>query len=254
MSSKAAERIRSLQEKAQQDPGTYSINMVITGLDASLAGHVHGNPPEEFWGVLTEADEDYHISDDEASCQIEVDDSRTGSCDVSFHADEISGVVTVHGTAAVGGQVVSTDATITVEVPNLSLLPPLSTYKLTGDTDSHPVNHWAQSATLTEMQAIAEEFNRSLPDAETYRRLGVNDASLVLGGLFDVGFPWDNSAHMDHRNGVDIDIDQPRYDASGHAGPWVPCLSDIRLDNAIQKVLGRKGLLCESAGLKHINF
>ncbi|MGC8755300.1 MAG: hypothetical protein ACP5QW_02095, partial [bacterium] len=90
-----------------------------------------------------------------------------------------------------------------VGVEGLTSLVPSSYYRLTGQTQSHPDNHWAMEDVIGYIQQMASDYY-------TYYNaiLGINDMSLIFGGLFDYQANWDSvPGHKLHRLGRSVDID-----------------------------------------------
>lgn len=87
-----------------------------------------------------------------------------------------------------------------VIIPGLQELGPSPDYALIGQTGRHPSNHWATPAAAQSLQAIAREYRQATGD-----RLYLNDMSLSLGGLFDIGGQW-GPPHHEHRDGRQVDI------------------------------------------------
>lgn len=87
----------------------------------------------------------------------------------------------------------------------LDALPPYYSYQLVGETGSHPTNHYGTFSAVVRVQEICTEFY----NATGGLRAGVNDMSLPLGGLFDIGPPNGNfwqSPHTLHRRGLNADM------------------------------------------------
>ncbi|MFL6244593.1 MAG: hypothetical protein ACJ74H_01110 [Thermoanaerobaculia bacterium] len=65
------------------------------------------------------------------------------------------------------------------------------------------------------IELAASLYNESTAVAASNKgRLGVNDMSLPLGGVFDIKGTWGNS-HQTHRFGVDVDFDSSVFDSAG---------------------------------------
>ncbi len=128
-----------------------------------------------------------------------------GACTLTYTASEVGGGELLMAASGVDPTV--TDAQpITVRVPGLGHLAipfgPDASYRLTGQTPSHPVNHFGTSVTTERVVRIAAGY---LSDKEA--TLGINDMSLVNGGLFDINNRW-RPDHKLHRQGESIDIDR----------------------------------------------
>jgi hypothetical protein len=111
--------------------------------------------------------------------------------------------------AAVGGRVIvrgvsenAVDAvdTISVGVGGLVALAESAHDSLIGYRDEHPDNHWCAPAMVAALGALADSFY-----ARYSKRLGYNDMSLQLGGVFDLSQDW-KPPHDEHRTGTDVDL------------------------------------------------
>jgi hypothetical protein len=139
----------------------------------------------------------------------------------------------------------------------LAELPDPSTddhYLRKGQTDTHPVNHYGTTNTITQLKDIAKQYFK-----DTGRTLQINDISLPKGGLFDINANWKTS-HITHRTGTDADINVD--------SKW--CVNDTELRNLVDGLAeereNRPHLLCEnedhepvgdsdkSGKYKHIDF
>ncbi len=137
-----------------------------------------------------------------------------GWAHVMFRAPAASGPVEVHGSS--DGATAAVD-TIGVGLAGLVTLVASSSDSLIGGRAEHPDNHYGTPGMVALVSALADSLARrkvafdSLPD--TIRRasrfpakLGVNDMSLALGGLFDWRATW-APPHDEHRTGQNADID-----------------------------------------------
>ncbi|MBI4050917.1 MAG: hypothetical protein HY400_00265 [Elusimicrobia bacterium] len=128
-----------------------------------------------------------------------------GRLTATYTASEFGGLETIkaHLTDTPS---VSTSAALEVRVPGLALAPPSGTptmYEFTGQTSSHTANHFALIFTIAgATTAVVSYFNRTRGHI-----LGINDMSLILGGLFDLDGNW-RLPHSLHREGRSVDIDR----------------------------------------------
>jgi len=86
---------------------------------------------------------------------------------------------------------------------------------------------------MTKISSLAEDY--SLVTLLLNRRiesLGVNDMSLVNGGLFDIDADWD-TPHNLHRSGTSVDIDRSVELTGGQVAP-----TNLLLLNLLARVLG----------------
>ena len=155
----------------------------------------------------------------------------TGSCDVTWHPPEASGLYELKVYVDGEPDVANTQRFI-VGVDGLTSLVPSSYYRLTGQTPSHPDNHWAMEDVVGYIQQMASAFYLDNNNAT----LGINDMSLVYGGLFDIAADW-NIPHSLHRLGRSVDIDSHTETLDGH---W------LQVD---KEVISR---LCQEYGYGHL--
>lgn len=112
---------------------------------------------------------------------------------------------------------------LNVRVPYLSALSDGQYYDLTGQTSSHPNNHYGTSSTNTALPNIASDFAALYPNDPD---LDYNDMSLAKGGLFDIGPPYGsywNTPHSEHRVGKNCDLSNILSIPSSHR----PDLADV---------------------------
>jgi hypothetical protein len=113
--------------------------------------------------------------------------------------------------------------------------------------------------TLLELPFLAKDFF----DLSGGLRIGVNDMSLPLGGVFDI-IPTNWVAdHIEHRDGTDVDINRPVDPVTGNR---IDCEQNFALRFAVDQRLAplERGdelnknrltaLLCESEGRQHIDM
>ncbi len=162
------------------------------------AGHLHASHPRPT-GVLQDLDRGQATD----RCTVKTFTDGLGSCAVAYRAGEISGLETVVGRAE--GFAEAT-ATVTVKVPGLQNLAVFSgsrIWRLTGERPGlHTDNHWTTDNTLAKAVLMAAQVYEDYAAS-----MGVNDMSLVWGGMFDIGGDWDGSFHRTHRLGTGVDID-----------------------------------------------
>jgi hypothetical protein len=143
-----------------------------------------------------------------------INTGASGVVKLNFVASEISGPVTITGTST---GVVKDTVGVRVKVSGLVALAPGAHYVFDGAIKGrHTDNHYGTPAALAAFQTFAE-----IVSGWTKEPIGINDISLVDGGLFDVGeeqnwTPWD-IPHGWHRIGTHADI-RTKY-ASGKAYP-----------------------------------
>ena len=169
----------------------------------TAVGHSHGIYPPDKAGKVSP--ETCTIPAGKIMCQTMV----------AYTSGEISGGEKIIATLVETQQEAS--ASISVLVKGLVLMPVSGlnpkVWRLTGHTGNHPNNHYGTPNTVTRIGAMATDyFNFS--DGFS---IGINDMSLIWGGLFDLGpdyggLFWSSPPHTYHRIGKSVDIDQPGVD------------------------------------------
>jgi hypothetical protein len=145
-----------------------------------------------------------------------VNTGATGKVKVTYTGGLVSGPVVIQGKS--DGVKEGAD-TILVGVPGLTQLLPSSTVGTVGATSIHPSSFWVTSEMWDALMEVADSFHTRYS-----RRVEYNDASLPLGGKFDLHSQWDTpdllcvftpaggaprnspgGCHSSHRAGRDID-------------------------------------------------
>lgn len=124
----------------------------------------------------------------------------TGTQYANYTSGAFSGtekiLATVNGTAVHA-------TTVKVQVPGLIALTANDQgyWSLTGQTGTHPHNHYGTTSTLGSVAGMAIAYYK-----KAGATLGINDISLEWGGLFDWKATW-SPPHSLHRKGTSVDID-----------------------------------------------
>jgi hypothetical protein len=150
------------------------------------------------------------------TCQI-----TGGTCSIQFTVAEVSGSYQIivkrddHKSQSV-------TVPITVGVPSLQALSNGSTYKLTGaKTGLHVLNHTGTQVLETNVQTVAKMYFNN--KGTSGQRLGINDMSLPVGGLFDISGAW-QVPHKLHRTGNSVDIDHNTFKGGQRPPVEIPLL------------------------------
>jgi hypothetical protein len=229
------------------DPGTYSVEVRVDSFDAEVAGHLHA-PVETFaFGTFSLSTPAAGVKPT-AECDIEVDFTRNGSCELTFEAGETSGVAMFVGEASLGS--VSREATtqLRVEIPGLvdlhGLLDPNAVgYLRFPDPDpkhSNAVAFFATPSAAAGARVMVEHHVQLTKDPVLHPEglaLLLNDCSLPLGGIFDMDANW-LIPHRTHRHGRSIDVNRSVLDRR-------------TLPNLTGTILGNRAVIeraCRSAG------
>lgn len=157
-----------------------------------------------------------------------------------------------------GKPISSVELPIDVKVPMLGVLGSSAEWRLTGSygepgvKSMHYNNHYGEAYTIDAMIAIVRKYFK-----KTGATLGINDMSLIWGGLFDIGNNWSSDpAHSWHRKGTSVDIDRYVWDTKENKYILILCEDDDKLQKIVEYYHGR--LICESKGeikgKKHIEF
>jgi hypothetical protein len=144
-----------------------------------------------------------------------------GKCEVIYTASEVAGIEIISAFSSATSSV-APKKELFVRVPNLVEIKPSSVYRLTGQTTSHPENHFLSSSVLSKFLSFTIVFNE-----EFNATLGFNDMSLEQGGLFDIGGNYGSfwaTPHKSHRKGTSVDIDQCALSSmAGNSNPQGTC-------------------------------
>lgn len=94
-----------------------------------------------------------------------------------------------------------------VGIRNLQSLQADPSYVLirSNSDQNHPANHYVTAIVQEKIQGLAQDYHGEFPNDPL---LHLNDASLIRGGLFDLGANWSSQprGHSTHRNGTDVDV------------------------------------------------
>jgi hypothetical protein len=150
----------------------------------------------------------------------------------SYTASVFGGAETI---VAISGSA-SGNVTLTVRIPNLLLLGTGTNYALIGTTPEHPLNHYGISAFNTGLANLAADYHNRFPALDV---IGINDMSLVRGGLFDIDANWQPD-HMTHRKGRNADI---RANSCFNRPNFIPDDTAVRM--AWLDFCGQNGITCQ---------
>ena len=140
---------------------------------------------------------------------------------------------------------------ILVKVPDLVQFGTGTYWNLTGTTSdtgkNHLSNHWCTKSMKDSLSAAIKDFHdfiRSDKGEGKDIKLGINDMSLELGGIFDLGGKWDlGGSHTFHRVGCSVDVDNAGVDLKENDpdNPKKKRLTDRgkQLEKSFQKFGGR---------------
>ena len=101
---------------------------------------------------------------------------------------------------------------------------PTSYSKCVGTVIRHPENHYAARSIMERLQQAIVRFfawSGTSSGGGRYLKLGINDMSLVNGGLFDICSDWE-PGHKSHRIGISVDIDSSAAELFENPGQFVP--------------------------------
>ncbi len=188
-----AEVVVSLTEPAPS--GGCTVNLSVEPAEYS-GGHSHyGNRPK---GSV-------------APDSISFSDGEVGVKTAKYIPSEVAGIEKIIAEIEGGGQ--SEEFGIEVRVPRLSSMAGGNYYRLTGQTTTHPINHYGTEYTVEKTQLMAKDFYKLFGAT-----LGINDMSLQWGGLFDIGPPYGSywiPPHKSHRKGTSVDVDRQGESPAG---------------------------------------
>ena len=126
-----------------------------------------------------------------------------GEVKVTFTPPAIAGIHTIKASCAnCTGSPASKE--VKVKVPDLVEMPPDTkvppSYTLVGQTANHASNHWFLRPSLDTLNKVVDTMFKT-----GWGTVGINDGSLIWGGLFDIKGGWSPS-HSEHRTGNEVDI------------------------------------------------
>ncbi|HKH49724.1 MAG TPA: hypothetical protein VKM72_34130 [Thermoanaerobaculia bacterium] len=131
----------------------------------------------------------------------------------SFTSPEISGFIDVKVSGSAPGYNITPGVfRLRIELPGLQSLAQGTNYLLVGQTKSHTSNHFGISGFNAKLAQLANLYTGEFPGG----KLGYNDMSLPLGGLFDWKATW-KSPHSEHRIGVNVDLPLRYFPAARRA-------------------------------------
>ena len=138
-----------------------------------------------------------------------------GEVKLTFTAPEVAGIHTVKATCATCSNSPAVKE-IKVKVPDLIQIPADTQtpprYVLVGQRSEHRKSHFVTEAGLDVLNQVIRAFARL-----GWGQVGINDASLEWGGMFDIEGKWlkpymnnkgkwVTGGHAEHRNGEQVDI------------------------------------------------
>ena len=138
-----------------------------------------------------------------------------GEVKLTFTAPEVAGIHTIKATCATCSNSPAAKE-IKVEIPDLIQIPADTQtpprYVLVGQTSGHRKNHFVSEGSWKALKLVVDTFL-----ALGWGQVGINDASLEWGGMFDIEGKWlkpymnnkgkwVTGGHAEHRNGEQVDI------------------------------------------------
>ncbi len=162
----------------------------------------------------------------QASCVATLDAQGKRSCTVTYFPFFVGGIETIAACISRPCAPGSADAQVPIRVEVLGLRNLAQIFqnlaredrkfRLTGQTRTHPDNHWGTRFTNSAIQVITQAYFELSGGAT----LGINDMSLPQGGLFDICGTWNPfdicppitrttppGGHQLHRTGTSVDFD-----------------------------------------------
>jgi hypothetical protein len=126
-----------------------------------------------------------------------------GEVRFKFNATPIAGIHTITATCSDCSNKTAVE-NLTVKVPDLVEMPPDTKvpprYTLVGQTANHSSNHWFTLSSRNTLYMVVDVMVKT-----GWGAVGINDGSLIWGGLFDIKGNWSPS-HSEHRTGNEVDI------------------------------------------------
>lgn len=146
-----------------------------------------------------------------------------GKLEVNYKSSKFGGIEKITAVSKKHPKVQSVSKDLTVRVPGMGPLGGNQYWRLTGSSDTtstkkckgekirHSKNHMATFSTAIRVAMLATAYYEKKKG-----RLGINDMSLPLGGLFDICSDWEKP-HGLHRVGKSVDIDRSAQSVSNPA-------------------------------------
>lgn len=221
---------------------TVSVQTDTNGVPDGNGGHLHtANRPQGKFACSSV----YDPGATSATCTLTTDNN--GQAPFIFLPTAVSGAHTITGTCT--GCSSTATAPVNVKVDNLITIPASPLYALSDSKgvigaipEKHTDNHYLTATALSKLNDLATLYTTKVdPKAILY----LNDASLVWGGLFDVGnTPW-SRPHAAHQTGTSLDI------RAANSGPnnegAVPATLFKKFIDEAQKKNFRIGLHCSTS-------
>lgn len=181
-------------------------SLTITEDAPFSGGHFHGSPttaPERIGGLRRSGDSG------NGSANLSGNTARS-AVSVDYLVPEVSGDVRLEilyspppGWYCAIPPDCLTMVVFNIGIPGLEPMPVSGEghWRLTGARTAHPDNHYGTPSTKTRVAGLARDYFEQAGIA-----IGINDMSLVRGGLFDLRANW-LPPHKWHRTGMSVDID-----------------------------------------------
>jgi hypothetical protein len=187
---------------SHNQPKSGTVVRVTVNVDTSSGGHDHGER-------YTRRDRGT-ISGCAATNVLDAYDCTTssnGSAQFTFNAPQASGIHSFTATCVNPACTNSASGNIDVKVGGLATIPASQFYTFVGgEADKpHHDNHYLTSEAASVLWRLAGTYYFKYRQDTSVPLLQLNDASLILGGLFDVKGNW-AKPHAGHRKGSVIDI------------------------------------------------
>lgn len=208
-SSTATVRVISVQTGLPRQGATVKIHLDV---DSTSGGHDHGeggkrrNRGQISSGSCDIEPGGWNATPDSYRCTTGPD----GYASFTFIAPDASGKHTITATCISGYCGGQEAGWINVKVPSLWPIPAYSQWYALQDSagkvigavpGKHSDNHFLTSAAIKKLKTLANVYAQISNGFPLY----LNDASLIWGGLFDIGFNW-ATPHAGHRRGTGLDI------------------------------------------------
>ena len=187
---------------------------VILDVNTTSGGHEHGetNAAVRPRGGLSGATACPSTAPPNSVCATGITSDQApyiGEAWFTFRAPDPAGTHTLSATCA--GCTNTASASVDVKVDGLVPIPDSPFYALQDNAgnvigavkNKHSDNHYLTGTAIGKLKKFAQEYQETVnPGATLY----LNDASLMWGGLFDVGNTNWTTPHAGHRRGVGLDI------------------------------------------------
>jgi len=199
----------TVKNKSDEFPPKEDVEIKISlTVDDKSGGHDHGDSTRPRGSI----DSKECTTDD--TCATLIAKAGNGVVTFDFNPTDVSGIHTITATCDLCENK-TVDAKVNVMVKeamhdgfveiigNTEIYAVMDSKGNVVGATQHSHNHYLTPAAITKLKLLADAYNTTINPGQL---LYLNDASLVWGGLFDVGGTHWKTPHKGHRRGMEIDV------------------------------------------------